>query len=127
MGKAGMRRAAAACATGMVLVLGACGGKQYLAVNESGDRTALPSNGAPATMPPPMQSAARPTPASDQCGAAALQYLVGKAKDEIPVALVPSRRRVACTTCPMTMDVRPERQTIRYDEATKKVVSVTCG
>ena len=132
MDQAGVKRAmralaGLAAATVAVTVLTGCSGKQYLAVNDSGDHTALPAGGASASLPPPMQPAARPTPASDQCGAAPLQYLVGKMKDEIPVALVPSRRRVVCTTCPATMDMRPDRQTIRYDEATKKVVSVTCG
>ena len=129
MGKAGVMRAALlglALAGGAGLALAGCANKEYLPVNDSGDHTARPVNGV-AAVPPPVQPSSRATPAADQCGAGPLQYLVGKAKDEIPVALVPSRRRVVCTTCPSTLDMRPDRQTIRYDETTKKVVSVTCG
>ena len=107
--------------------LGGCSTRQYLAVNDAGDRTALPAGGRAPVPPPPVQ----PTPVArlvwDQCGAGAMLYLVGKQKSEIPVANDPTRRRVVCTTCPMTQDYRPERQTILYDEASKAVVRITCG
>ena len=119
MGEAGVKRTALAMAF-MALAMAGCTTKDYLPVNGGGGRTAVAAS---SEAPPPT----RVSGAGDQCGAGPLQYLVGKSKDEIPVALEPSRRRVICTTCPATMDMRPDRQTIRYDEATKKVVSITCG
>ncbi|CAN5150160.1 hypothetical protein BH09PSE2_BH09PSE2_12420 [soil metagenome] len=132
MGKAGVMRAGLAGAALTALLAGAgCGGKQYLAVNDAGAHTALPQGAADTAAPvgatPPVQPSRVSTPAADQCGAASLQYLVGKPKTEIPVAIDPSRRRVTCTTCPTTRDLRLDRQTILYDEATKLVTSVTCG
>ncbi len=132
MGKAGMMRAGLATgALAALLVAGGCAGKQFLAVNQAGAHTSLPEGaveaGAPVGTPPPVQPSRLPTPAADQCGAASLQYLVGKLKTEIPVAIDPSRRRVTCTTCPSTRDLRLDRQTILYDEATKLVTSITCG
>ncbi len=72
--------------------------------------------------PPPGQSKA-----PDTCGAAALQGLVGRPKTEIPVATTPGNRRVSCTTCPVTMDYRPERLNIVFDEETGIVKTVKCG
>lgn len=127
MGKAGVNGLAkliVALAIGGAM-LGACSTREYLDVNRDGDHTALPARGTPPAPPPPPRAVAGPRP--DQCGAASLQYLVGKQKTEIPVPNDPSRRRVVCTTCPMTRDYRPDRQTILYDEASKQVTSVTCG
>ena len=83
--------------------------------------------------PPPVAGAApaantsvsRPT--NDQCGAADLQYLVGRPETEIPVAVDPTHRRVVCTTCPMTRDYRLDRQTILFNEKTHLVTSVACN
>ena len=124
MGKAGVK--AMATVAVLAAALSACsGGREYLDVNRDGDHTALPApNTPPAPQPPPKAVVGARL---DQCGAASLQYLVGKQKTEIPVPNDPSRRRVVCTTCPMTKDYRPDRQTILYDEATKAVTSVTCG
>ena len=87
----------------------------------------------PAPMPmqpsPPVaqQSPAyRPT-ADDQCGAAALQYLVGRPRTEIPVPLQPSTRRVVCSTCVITRDYRADRQTIVFDSDSGLIKSVGCG
>jgi hypothetical protein len=80
-------------------------------------RISLPP--APISVPPP-----RPP---DQCGAYALQGLVGKPRTEIPVPVNPSRRRVICSTCPRTLDFSPFRLTIVYDQATGRVVSVGCN
>jgi len=86
---------------------------------------------AAAETPPPAAAApsasVAPTPPQDACGAGPLQYLVGKPRTEIPVPLTPSNRRVVCTTCATTQDVRPYRQTILYDLQTGLVTSVTCG
>ncbi len=75
--------------------------------------------------PPP--NAAAPKPANDQCGAADLQYLIGRPETDIPVAVDPAHRRVVCTTCPMTRDYRVDRQTILFDEKTHLVTSVACN
>ena len=86
-----------------------------------GDLPVLAPMAAPRAYTPPP----RPTP--DACGAAELQSLVGRPKEEIPVPLEPGRRRVVCTTCPTTQDYSPSRQTIQFDATTGKVTSVTCG
>ncbi|MEI9905807.1 MAG: proteinase inhibitor i78 [Asticcacaulis sp.] len=65
--------------------------------------------------------------ADDQCGAAALQYLIGKPRTEIPVPLDPGQRRVVCSTCIITQDFRADRQTITFDTDTGLIKSVKCG
>ena len=85
----------------------------------------------PSRPPPPRQVSVRPPPRpqadSDSCGARDLQYLVGRSRLEIPVPLEPSRRRVVCTTCPITMEFMPQRQTITFDAETGVVREVKCG
>jgi hypothetical protein len=79
----------------------------------------------PVASPP---AVAKPIAASmDKCDAAELAWLVGRSRNEIPVPVDTTRRRVACTTCMVTEDYRPDRTTIRYDAATGIVKSVTCG
>ncbi len=69
-----------------------------------------------------------PAPASrDQCGAADLQGLVGKLRTEIPVPIDPTKQRVACTTCPVTMDFSPQRLNFFFDAATGVIREVRCG
>jgi hypothetical protein len=84
-----------------------------------------------AVTPPPPPSPPRPPPAPepprDACGAWELQSLVGKQRSDIPVPVDPSRRRVACTTCPVTQDFREDRLNIFFDADTGVVKSVTCG
>ncbi|MFI4933704.1 MAG: hypothetical protein ACHP7N_03725 [Caulobacterales bacterium] len=81
---------------------------------------------APVIAPPPPAPVAQAAP-KDACGAVDLQYLVGRSRTEIPVPVEPSRRRVSCTTCPITQDYVPYRQTILYDAETGLVTSVKCG
>ena len=72
--------------------------------------------------------AATPAPPSrDTCGATALAGLVGKPRTRIPVAVDLSRRRVACTACPVASDIRLDRVNILYDAKTGLVTRVTCG
>ncbi len=66
-------------------------------------------------------------PPKDACDAGSLQYLVGRPRTDIPVPVDPSRRRVACTACPITQDFVSYRQTILYDAHTGLVTSVRCG
>jgi hypothetical protein len=77
--------------------------------------------------PAPAQSPVYHPASNDQCGAAPLQYLVGRPRTEIPVPLQPSMRRVVCSTCVMTQDFRADRQTIIFDSDTGIIKSVACG
>jgi hypothetical protein len=100
---------------------------------------ASPPPKAPAPPPPPETPTVAPvqTPATplqpppervrDACGAYELQSLIGKPRSEIPVPVDPSRRRVACTTCPVTQDFREDRLNIFFDADSGLVKSVTCG
>ncbi|MDI7774570.1 proteinase inhibitor i78 [Asticcacaulis sp. EMRT-3] len=63
----------------------------------------------------------------DQCGAQALQYLVGKPRTDIPVPLDPSSRRVVCSTCVTTQEFRADRQTITFNSDTGLITSVKCN
>ncbi len=83
----------------------------------------VPETPAPAA---PQSPAYRPM-ANDQCGAAALQYLIGKPRTEIPVPLQPSTRRVVCSSCVITQEYRADRQTIVFDSDTGIIKSVSCG
>jgi hypothetical protein len=81
-----------------------------------------PVPGGPGAAPPTL---VRPPPAT--CDAPQLTYLIGRPKTEIPVPVDPSRRRVSCTTCPVSQDYRPERTDILFDEKTGLVTAVKCG
>lgn len=117
MGAAGVRRS---IILGAVFLLAAC-------------TTPAPAPPPPAPQPqvavaaPPPLPPPPPAPAPDQCGASELQDLVGKPRTDIPIPLEPGRRRVACTTCPLTQDYVAGRQTILYNSQTGLVTSVKCG
>ncbi|MFO1012591.1 MAG: proteinase inhibitor i78 [Caulobacteraceae bacterium] len=107
--------------SGTMLILAACAGPQA-------EAPPTPSRGPP----PPQSNMSRPPPprvqeAPDSCGARPLQYLVGRPRTEIPIPLEPGRRRVVCSTCPMTQDYSAYRQTIIYDAQTGLVREVKCG
>ncbi|WP_304170105.1 I78 family peptidase inhibitor [Phenylobacterium aquaticum] len=81
---------------------------------------------------PPPQPALQPAPAPppkpvDMCGAIDAQKLVGRPRTEIPVPVLPSLQRVACTTCPVTMDFNPRRLNFFYDAETGLIKEVRCG
>ena len=101
----------------MILGLGAC--------------AASPPAAPVASAPPPVSTAPTiplpPPPPPDACGAAGMQWLVGQPRSRIPVPTDPSRRRVACTTCPVTMDYRADRLNIFFDAETGIVKEVKCG
>ena len=105
------------------LALGACA-DNYLAVDGDGHHTA----NAPK---PSLTEGSPPAPVipvkADTCGAAPLQYLIGKPKSEVPVPVDPSKRRVYCSTCMVTMDYRPDRLDIVFDQDTSAVTAVKCG
>jgi hypothetical protein len=85
--------------------------------------------GTPAKAPPsPNANALTVQPAAGQsCDASTLAYLIGKPRTEIPVPVDPSKRRVACTTCPVSEDYVPDRTNILYDAQTGKVTQLKCG
>lgn len=75
--------------------------------------------------PPPIASPAPPT--RDACGAADVQNLVGRPRTQIPVPVDPNRQRVACTTCPVTLDYRPDRLNFFFDADTGVIKEIKCG
>jgi hypothetical protein len=118
MGEEGLRRLLAALGAAAAL-LAACTSTPAGPPDED-----TPLAPAVIAVPPPQQSE---RPRGDTCGAADFQYLVGRPRTEIPVPVDPTRRRVACTTCPVTQDLRSDRLNIFYDEATGIVREVRCG
>nr|MEA2799843.1 hypothetical protein [Phenylobacterium sp.] len=79
--------------------------------------------------PPPRRSPIRPPQVSvnDQCGAAAQQGLIGRPRTEVPIPITPDRQRVACTTCPVTLDYRADRLNFFFDAETGIIKEVRCG
>ncbi len=85
----------------------------------------------PAPPPPPPVAAPTPPPTprpvADECGAVALQSLVGRPRTEIPVPVHPETQRVACTTCAVTMDFNPTRLNFFFDAGTGLIREIRCG
>jgi len=75
----------------------------------------------------PSVSSSSPEAAKDQCGLKDAQGFVGKPRTSLPAPVDPSRWRVACTTCPVTMDYRPDRLNILFNADTGVVQEVKCG
>jgi hypothetical protein len=104
---------------GLLLTLTAC--------STAPDPAPAPAN---ATAPP---STSTPPPASPvpqpvaACNAAQYQHLVGRPRSEIPVPVKPELQRVACTTCPVTMDFNPNRLNFFFDAQTGLIKEVRCG
>ena len=86
---------------------------------------------APTPAPPPAPAPApRPAPPirpADACGAAEAQTYVGRLRTEIPVPVLPALQRVACTTCPVTLDFNPRPLNFFYDAETGIIKEVRCG
>lgn len=78
----------------------------------------------PSTTPQP---AADAPPPNDLCRAREHRNLIGKPRSEAPVPVLPALQRVACTTCPMTMDHNPYRLNILFDADTGIIREVKCG
>lgn len=70
--------------------------------------------------------ASAPEP-NDTCGASDYQGLVGQNRSEIPQQPAGATWRVACTTCPVTQDYRPDRMNIYFDDASGIIEEVKCG
>ncbi len=83
----------------------------------------------PPAPPPPSSRPATPPPSesADACGANEAQRFVGRPRSEIPVPVLPNLQRVACTTCPVTMDFNARRLNFFYDAQTGIVKKVSCG
>ncbi|WP_297511452.1 peptidase inhibitor I78 [uncultured Caulobacter sp.] len=94
----------------------------------------------PAPPPPPTTPTAPPAIAlppapprgvneepKDQCGLKEARAFVGKPRTSLPAPVDPSRWRVACTTCPVTMDYRADRLNILFNADTGVVQEVKCG
>lgn len=77
--------------------------------------------------PPPRASPPPPEPVADMCRAGDYQNLVGRPRSEIPVPVKPDLQRVACTTCPVTMDFNPNRLNFFFDAQTGIIKQVKCG
>jgi hypothetical protein len=113
-----MRRLAAALA---VLTLAACGTPEP-------KEPPGPAGLRPITvLPEPLDVPPIPEPIKDSCGAWEMRALVGKPRSQIPAPLYPDKRRVTCTTCPVTRDFRPDRMNILFDAETGIVEEITCG
>ena len=80
----------------------------------------------PAVVDPP-RGPALPPASDDTCRAATYADLLGEDYRAVPVAPEGRVFRVVCTTCPMTMDFNPDRVNFMYEQATGRVVQLTCG
>lgn len=70
---------------------------------------------------------ATPAPAdpADECGAAALQYLVGQPQSALAAMTFPDSTRFIGPDTMVTLDFRPDRLNIAFDAA-GIITSVTC-
>ena len=80
----------------------------------------------PAVVDPP-RGPALPPASVDTCRAATYADLLGEDYRSVPAAPEGRVFRVVCTTCPMTMDFNPDRVNFMYEQATGRVVQLTCG
>jgi hypothetical protein len=101
----------------LACMLGLAGCADYLAVDNQGHTTAEPLQGARPAAPVK----------GDVCGAAPLQYLVGRNKVEAPPPVDPSRRRVYCSSCVAPGRARPDQVDIVFDKDTGTITAVKCG
>lgn len=79
----------------------------------------------PATPPSPETPPAAPTPVVWRCDAEGAQSLIGS---HVGAVTFPqdANVRIACTTCPVTDDYRPDRLTLLFDEETGIIESARC-
>ncbi|MEI6438842.1 MAG: peptidase inhibitor I78 [Alphaproteobacteria bacterium] len=89
-----------------------------------------PQSPQPAPVVPPLIRELPPIPKlsqEDLCKAQQVMGLIGKSRLEIPVPVVPALQRVACTTCPITMDYNPRRLNFFFDAETGVIKQIRCG
>ncbi|HZV83548.1 MAG TPA: hemolysin [Brevundimonas sp.] len=83
-----------------------------------------------ACAPPPASGSDPGLAPSDNltpCRADRYQGFVGRNRSELPPKPVNETWRVACTTCPVTMDYSQSRMNVFYDERTGIIREVKCG
>ncbi|PVM86505.1 peptidase inhibitor I78 [Caulobacter endophyticus] len=117
MGEEGMKR--------LLMVLGAA--MVLAACSTSTPEPAPPPPPETPVAPPAIALPKPPAPEKDQCGLKEAQAFVGKNRTALPAPVDPSRWRVACTTCPVTMDYRADRLNILFNPDTGVVQQVKCG
>jgi hypothetical protein len=82
---------------------------------------------APSARPERPPHRPEPSASRDECGAHEHRKLVGQPRSKIPVPINPALQRVACTTCPVTMDYVPRRLNFLFDAETGEIREVKCG
>jgi hypothetical protein len=120
-----MKRVVSALVPSLFLV-----GGLLLTSCSSAPEPAPPPPPATPTAPPAIALPAKPLASDadkDQCGVKDAQAFVGKPRTSLPAPVDPSRWRVACTTCPVTMEYRPDRLNILFNADTGVVQEVKCG
>lgn len=116
-----MKRIVTGMSVGLALALASC---------SSAPEPAPPPPPSTPTAPPAIALPTTPPaaePEKDQCGLKDAQTFIGKPRTSLPAPVDPSRWRVACTTCPVTMDYRPDRLNILFNTDTGVVQQVKCG
>lgn len=83
------------------------------------------AGGPPPAPPSPAPPAHRPP--VDTCGAASLQYLVGRPISELPGGYAREYRRVIGQHAIVDQQYIGERLTVVYDEDTGRITRVRCG
>jgi hypothetical protein len=105
-----------------LLALGACASPP--------PEPAPPAPAVSAQPPPPAPPTAQtpaPAPVADACGAQEMQRYLGRPRTELPAPVYPDRVRVACTSCPVTLDYRPDRLNVFFDAGTGIIKEIKCG
>lgn len=64
--------------------------------------------------------------AGPTCASDSFEYLLGRDKDTLDGETLPDGVRIAQDGAPVTLDLRPDRLNIWYDEQ-GKIVGLTCG
>lgn len=126
MAEAGVKRATLGvglvAGLGLALLAAACSTPRYPTTAPAGPAAPPAQAQQPPRSPVPQQAKGR-----DQCGAAALQGMVGRSRTEIPIPVNPNLQRVACTTCPVTMDYNEQRLNFFFDAQTGVIKEIRCG
>ncbi|WP_168072549.1 peptidase inhibitor I78 [Caulobacter sp. SSI4214] len=117
-----MKRVASALVLGVVLA--SCSSAPEPAPPPPPTTPTAPAAVALPPTPPTSPSSVEP---KDQCGLKEALVYVGKPRTSLPAPVDPSRWRVACTTCPVTLDYRPDRLNILFNADTGVVQQVKCG
>ena len=117
-----MKRVVTGLGLGLAVLLAACS-------SAPAPKPAPPPPPETPTAPPAIALPAKPQVEAekDQCGLNDAQAFIGKPRTSLPAPVDPSRWRVACTTCPVTMDYRPDRLNILFNADTGVVQQVKCG